>query len=262
MRDHAESPLAQKLTPEQLKFYSDEGYLALGKVLSDDALSRISEELIRAWREEHSAHAADQTWLQNHLSFLIHRKSHAQAIRKFFYNGPLVDAAEQLIGPNIQATATMASIKVANSPQGVGWHQDNGYGELDPYNSMSAIVSLVKATEQNGCLWVVPRSHRRGQISTGMTLVAKRAGIEADLQVDDASAVALPMEPGECVIFHALTFHKSNGNHTNEDRVFFFLRYADADTVEVYNDRKPRLGKVVRGSSRFPEIAAYESDLT
>jgi len=47
----------------------------------------------------------------------------------------------------------------------------------------------------------------------------------------------------------------------DRDRRVLFLRYADADAVEVYNDRVPRMGRVVRGHSRFPEVAAYESDL-
>ena len=40
-----------------------------------------------------------------------------------------------------------------------------------------------------------------------------------------------------------------------------FLRYADADAVEVYNDRCPRLGRLVRGKTRFPEVEAYEAEL-
>lgn len=36
--------------------------------------------------------------------------------------------------------------------------------------------------------------------------------------------------------------------------------YADADAVEVYNNRRPRLGPLLRGATRFPEVASYESN--
>jgi hypothetical protein len=40
-----------------------------------------------------------------------------------------------------------------------------------------------------------------------------------------------------------------------------FMRYADADAVEVYNDGAPRLGRLLRGQTRFDEVAAYEAEL-
>ena len=45
------------------------------------------------------------------------------------------------------------------------------------------------------------------------------------------------------------------------DRRILFLRYADADAVELYNDRRPRLGALLRGETRFPEVAAFEKEL-
>ena len=39
------------------------------------------------------------------------------------------------------------------------------------------------------------------------------------------------------------------------------MRYADADAVEVYNERQPRRGRLVRGTTRFDEVRQYESDL-
>jgi hypothetical protein len=41
-----------------------------------------------------------------------------------------------------------------------------------------------------------------------------------------------------------------------------FLRYADAGAVEVYNDRKPRLGRLLRGRTRFMEVESYEAELS
>lgn len=55
-------------------------------------------------------------------------------------------------------------------------------------------------------------------------------------------------------------FHKSDGNHSMErDRRILFLRYADA--VEVYNGRKPRLGRLVKGSTIYEQVRNFEAGL-
>ena len=53
--------------------------------------------------------------------------------------------------------------------------------------------------------------------------------------------------------------HKSSRNAWDRDRRLLFRRYADADANEVYNDRRPRLGKLGRGTTHFPEVEAFEA---
>jgi len=70
------------------------------------------------------------------------------------------------------------------------------------------------------------------------------------------------MKAGESIVFHCWMLHKSEDNRsTTRDRRILFMRYADADAVEVYNDGAPRLGRLLRGQTRFDEVAAYEAEL-
>jgi len=70
------------------------------------------------------------------------------------------------------------------------------------------------------------------------------------------------MKAGETLLFHCWTLHKSEGNFAQDrDRRILFMRYADADAVEVYNGGKPRLGRLLRGRTRFPEVARFETEL-
>lgn len=55
--------------------------------------------------------------------------------------------------------------------------------------------------------------------------------------------------------------HKSLGNFSERDRRILLLRYADADAVEVYNNRVPRLGRLLRGKSHFSEVQKFEEYL-
>jgi ectoine hydroxylase-related dioxygenase (phytanoyl-CoA dioxygenase family) len=69
--------------------------------------------------------------------------------------------------------------------------------------------------------------------------------------------------PGDALIFHCFTLHKFEGNHSpDRDRRVLFLRYADADAVEVYNNRAPRAGKLLRGTTKFDDVRRFEENLT
>ncbi len=70
------------------------------------------------------------------------------------------------------------------------------------------------------------------------------------------------MKAGRFLVFSCWTYHRSDGNHSpDRDRRILFIRYADADAVEVYNNGQQRLGRVVRGTSQFPEVMEFEADL-
>ena len=146
-----------------------------------------------------------------------------------------------------------------------GWHQDNGYGHLDPATAISTLTALDDADVENGCLWVLPGSHREGQVDVSDRLSAEAKAVGADLSVEverESDAVPVPLIAGDAVVLHCHLLHRSEGNLSPErDRRILFLRYADADAVEVYNDRRPRLGPLLRGKTRFPEVAEFERDL-
>ena len=69
------------------------------------------------------------------------------------------------------------------------------------------------------------------------------------------------MKAGEAICFHCWMLHKSEGNRSATHRRILFLRFADADAVEVYNGGVPRLGRLLRGTTRFAEVEAFEADL-
>jgi len=182
-------------------------------------------------------------------------------VRSYYFDGPLVDIAEQLIGPNIKGATSQLTFKMRGNTKPFGWHQENGYGELDPYNALTTLTALDNTDRSNGCLWLIPGSHAQGQIRVEQTIAEKQKSSEIIVQADDDAAIPMEMKAGDCLIFHCWMLHKSEGNFSNDrDRRVLFLRYADADAVEVYNDRKPRLGKLVRGTTRYAEVARFEKE--
>jgi hypothetical protein len=261
MRD-AELFVHRTLAADELAAYERAGYLNYGPILTPAGLERIRDECTQAWRAEKGEFDPAKTWLQNALLPNIHHQS--LTVRQFYFNGPMVDVAEQIIGPNIKAATSQLTFKMRGNTKSFAWHQDNGYGQLDPANAITCLTALDDADPENGCLWLVPESHQRGQIEVAElgSVAAKQAQREIALEVDESRAIPMPMRAGECLFFHCWTLHKSQGNFSKDrDRRFLFMRYADADAVEVYNDRRPRLGRLLRGHTCFPDVAAFEKDL-
>ncbi len=173
-----------------------------------------------------------------------------------------MDIATQLIGPNIKAVTTQLTFKMRGNAMPFDWHQDNAYGELDPYNALTCLTALDDADVDNGCLWLIPGSHKDGQAEFYRSEEDRRNQRPVVLEVDENRAIPAPMKAGEVLIFHCHMLHHSEGNRAEDrDRRLMLFRYADADAVEVYNNRAPRLGRLVRGATVYPQVEAFEADL-
>ena len=246
----------RKLTDEQIAEFHEKGYLLLGGMLTEDGLEKIREQAMVEWRAEKGEFDPNKTWLQNALIPNIHHR--ARLVRDYYFAGPLVDIAEQLIGPNIKAATAQLTFKMRGNTQTFAWHQDNGYGELDPYNALSTLTALDDSNRENGCLWVLPGSKAMGQ----MLQYKPDPSREIRMELDESKALPVEMKAGDAYVMHCWTLHKSGPNLSKtRDRRILFMRFADADAVEVYNNRVPRLGRLLRGTTRFKEVRQYEAEL-
>jgi ectoine hydroxylase-related dioxygenase (phytanoyl-CoA dioxygenase family) len=260
MKKHSNEFNEHPLTNDELKFFNDNGYLILKNVLTYEGLEKMRAECMKAWDKEKESFDSSKTWLQNSLLVNIHHQS--PTVRAYYFEGPLVGIAGQLIGPNIKGATSQLTFKMRGNTKPFGWHQDNGYGELEPYNALTTLTALDDTDRGNGCLWLIPRSHKGGQVRVEQTETQKKSNSEITVEADDSLAVPIEMKAGDALIFSCWTLHKSDGNFSaDRDRRILFLRYADADAVEVYNDRRPRLGRLVKGKTRFPEVERFEADL-
>lgn len=159
------------------------------------------------------------------------------AVFQTLRNERLLDAVESLIGPEIFSNPIQhvrlkppehlapkdpktGKVQLGSTP----WHQDNGV--LLPSGDLSQILTvwfpLWDATEQNGCLQVIPRSHRQGLFThcrrwNGLAIPDRLLRLE--------DGVPLPMKRGEVLFMTQLTCHGSLPNHSEEVRWSFDLRY-------------------------------------
>jgi len=85
-------------------------------------------------------------------------------------------------------------------------------------------------TEDNGCLWVLPGSHRLGprpHVPAGQIL---RAEVPPDAE---ATAIPVLLDPGDVATFSSLTLHRSGPNRTTGTRPAWLLQFRDAGARRV-----------------------------
>ena len=148
----------------------------------------------------------------------------------------LLDVVESIVGPEVysnpvQHIRTKLPPKVfANGAQANGlvskveWHQDNGVvlPEADEATILTVWLPLTDATEQNGCMQVIPRSHRDG--------LKDHCPVD-QLRIPDAllplsQATPVPMKAGSALLMNQQTVHSSMDNVTEDQvRISFDLRY-------------------------------------
>ena len=110
------------------------------------------------------------------------------------HNASILDAVEDVIGPDILCWTTNFFIKEANNPGFVSWHQDSTYWGLDPDDVITAWVAFTDATLENGCMQVIPGTHKTEQLPHTDTFHKDNLlsrGQEIAAEVDETQAVDL-----------------------------------------------------------------------
>ena len=112
------------LTAAQIAQFGAEGYLVLRGVASQEQVAMMLEQGMAAWAQEKGTFDPEKSWLQNSLLLNIHH--FCSSIRDYYFDGPLVDMAVQLIGPNVKGVTSQLTFKLKGNTMPFGWHQDNG----------------------------------------------------------------------------------------------------------------------------------------
>ncbi|HXS52263.1 MAG TPA: phytanoyl-CoA dioxygenase family protein [Usitatibacter sp.] len=147
---------------------------------------------------------------------------------RIVHHPAVVDAVEDLLGPNILCWTSNFFIKEAASPGFVSWHQDAAYWGLDPEEVVTAWVALSAASLESGCMKVVPGSHFDSHIPHVDTFAENNLltrGQEIAVEVDESKAVSMMLAPGEMSLHHIRLVHGSAPNHSSDRRIGLAIRY-------------------------------------
>jgi ectoine hydroxylase-related dioxygenase (phytanoyl-CoA dioxygenase family) len=246
----ASETLQFPLNDRQVQHFQDEGYLVIERLFTDAELQpvidEISAELDKRCREAVAEGRLSRTYEEYDFE---HRLAHVNRENKeiaksmwatkvvlpsFFglmTNSKLLDVAEQFCGPELIASSVyrLRPKVPSHSWSPVPWHQDSGY--FEPYCDLGLImtvwVPLVDATEERGCLWVMPRMHKGG-LFFHKPDDAKFYLVIPDEEFADHQGVPAPVPKGGVLLLTNRTPHASFENKTDVVRWSMDLRYQSA----------------------------------
>ena len=215
------------LSEKELTSFQDHGFIHLGHILDHHTLTILhaEEQRFRSLPQEYDSADVHEsgTIFRSQLMFS------STAIRDFCATGPHITAMEQLIGPNVllmysQLVTKFPEDSVRDHTTVFPWHQDNGYKSIIPANNVTVWTALNDVDEQNGCVWVIPGSHKHGLLDHH---AAASGSWHKEAPVED-SGIPVPLRAGEAVAFTGLTLHRSLTNTSSAPRRGFFMEYCDA----------------------------------
>jgi non-heme Fe2+,alpha-ketoglutarate-dependent halogenase len=164
----------------------------------------------------------------------------------------VLDAVEQVIGPNILVWGSSFFIKEPRNSSFVSWHQDSTYWGLEPPDIVTAWVALSESIHENGAMRVIPGSHKLDQAPHRDTFAADNLlsrGQEIMVEVDESKAVELPLQPGEMSLHHVRLIHGSEPNPSPRRRIGFAIRYVPTYVRQTAGTRDS--ATLVRGVDKY-----------
>jgi non-heme Fe2+,alpha-ketoglutarate-dependent halogenase len=209
----------------------------MSKVLSESQLEAYERDgcicPIRALPANEAAafrHALEEQ--ETYMGGTLKRMDNCHLFFRWAYNlathPGVLDVLEDLLGPDLFVHSTRIFYKHAHDPSYVSWHQDGRYSSLNSKPAPSAWIALSESTVENGCLRVVPGSHRSGVHPHVETFAADNLlnhGEEISVQVDESTARDFILNPGEMSLHHVNLIHGSKPNRSDSRRIGFAVSY-------------------------------------
>jgi len=210
------------------EFYRENGYLVVVDGLDESGIEALCEETVSICRgkrgevggREVMIREGELAGLTDHevLSRVLcihnpHRIS--QELLDTLAQPVIVDVLTRVIGPNVKCMQSMLFVKSAGKP-GQAWHQDEYYIPTRDRSLAGAWISMDHATVENGCLWVIPGSHRRGVLYPQFPHDDPRfdcTSMSYEFPYDeDRDAIPVEVPRGAIVFFNGYLLHRSLPN--------------------------------------------------
>lgn len=203
--------MAKHLSEAQIARYDEDGFVFPVDVLTPEEADRYRARLERL----EARHGAMKYAMKPYLTVTL--------ADEIAHNETLLDAVEDLIGPNLLLWDGAFIIKEPRTAKFVSWHQDLTYWGIGPADEIVSVwLALSPVTPENGCMRVVPGTHRDG-------IAPHEDRFEADNVLsrgqaltggcDEGSAVDVVLAPGQMSLHHGQVVHGSNPNASGERRI-------------------------------------------
>ena len=229
--------MGKTLSDAQVRHFREEGWLAPLRAMdapqAADCAARIADYEVKVGES-----ANRSLKIKGHLAM--------PWLVEVGRNASILDALEDLIGPDIMLFGASIFAKGGKDRAYVSWHQDSAYFGLDPHEEITAWVAFTHSNAENGALQVLPRTHLGPDLVHEETYAPDNMLARGQtLHIDDESrAVTIELKPGEFSLHHERTAHGSKPNRSAAPRIGFAFFYIPTHVRSTIGRRS---GTLVRG---------------
>jgi ectoine hydroxylase-related dioxygenase (phytanoyl-CoA dioxygenase family) len=217
------------LHPAQVDFFHEHGYLSGVRILSDEQVERLREELSRLLdaspeeRELFYEYNSNESTDPNHVLFhALGAWRIAPGFHDLLWHPALTVPAAQLLGGSVRFWHDQLFCKPARHGGVVAWHQDYSYWtRTQPLAHLTCWISLDDANRDNGCLHYIARSHHWPDLPiTGLAgdMTAINSVLNEEQRREFQHPIAVELKKGEASFHHPRLVHGSFANYSGDSR--------------------------------------------
>ena len=161
----------------------------------------------------------------------------------------LTDPVVDLLGPDILGLNSLYIWKPPKIGLGFPWHQDRWYTrpQFITETTVGTWTAIDPATVENGCLYVIPGSHKTGILEHIDLEGSQQQEFKLAVGAKDEDGVAVEIPPGSVIFFDNRILHKSTDNNTEGFRRSNIAHYISAKAERVPHKNYLRPLMWVRG---------------
>ena len=227
------------ITPKQREQFERDGYFILESFFTDAEIEDITAAIdVHARQTEEVLREKGTIGISRpgEIAFTAHLAERDAAIAAFCCHPKMVALTTELIGPDVRLYWNQSVYKAPETPREFPWHQDNGYTPVEPEQYYTCWLALTDATIENGCVWILPGSHKQGTLPHVDSPIGK-----VGYQGPD-TGIPVPLKKGSMVVFSSLMLHRSGPNLSDGSRKAFIMQYIPAHarngaTKVAFDDR-------------------------
>ena len=229
------------LTGEEIQFYRERGYLGVDNVLSNEEveeLRRVTDEFIDRSRAVTASDEVfdlepDHSPENPRLRRIKNPSGQDPVFDRVHRHDGILDIVAQLIGPAIRSMGTKLNMKAEDSGSPVEWHQDWAFYPHTNDDLLAVGVAIDDMTRENGCLMVIPGSHKGKVYDHHQD--GRFIGAVTEEDFDDGDAEPVEVSAGGISLHHVRALHGSLPNVSNKPRRLLLIMFAAADAWPLIN---------------------------
>jgi ectoine hydroxylase-related dioxygenase (phytanoyl-CoA dioxygenase family) len=223
------------ITPEQVEFFHQNGYLAIPAITTPEEVAFVREVYdrlfaTRAGRDEGNQFdlaGTDEEGKEAALPQILNPVKYAPELRDTLMRANALHISRQLLGDEATPRGEHAILKPARHGAPTPWHQDEAYWGADlDYESLSVWIPLQPATLENGCMQFVPGTHKwEVQPHHCINNDPRIHGLEIDEAPDESKIAICPLPAGGATFHLSRTMHYTAPNLSDEPRRAYILGF-------------------------------------